>query len=315
MVFAAILVAIAYRASAERIAQHTGIPIGWSLALVAIVFVVFVAGTAWWTGGTLIDQLNQLWAQLIDRLASINHAMQGTVWGKRLGDYLNTERLFSEAQALAQQFAGAALTMLGVFGAVVIIVFTAVYVAINPKLYSRGLIRLLAPDYRDRGSEVLSEIGVALRLWLLGRAIDMVVVIILTFAGLMLLGVPLAFLLALIAGLLNFIPYIGAVLGAVPAIIVASGQGPMQALWVVLLFLAIQAVEGYLIVPFIQQRTVQLPPALLIFSQTVFGTLFGLTGLLLAPALMLVILILVQAVYLHDVLGDRDLAQRFNPRR
>ena len=127
MVFAAILVAIAYRASAERIAQHTGIPIGWSLALVAIVFVVFVAGTAWWTGGTLIDQLNQLWAQLIDRLASINHAMQGTVWGKRLGHYLNTERLFSEARALAQQFAGAALTMLGVFGAVVIIVFTAIY--------------------------------------------------------------------------------------------------------------------------------------------------------------------------------------------
>ena len=86
---------------------------------------------------------------------------------------------------------------------------------------------------------------------------------------------PLTFLLALIAGLLNFIPYIGAVLGAVPAVIVAFGQGPMQALWVVLLFLVIQTVEGYLLVPFIQQRTVQLPPALLIFSQTVFGTLFG----------------------------------------
>ena len=216
---------------------------------------------------------------------------------------------------MREQFAGAALTMLGVLGAVIIIVFTAVYLANNPTLYFRGLIRLLAPDYRDRGSEVLSEIGVALRLWLLGRAIDMIVVVILTFAGLMLLNVPLAFLLALIAGLLNFIPYIGAVLGAVPAIIVAFGQGPVQALWIVLLFLAIQTVEGYLIVPFIQQRTVQLPPALLIFSQTVFGALFGILGLLLAPALMLVILILVQGVYLHDVLGDRDLAQRFNSRR
>ena len=162
---------------------------------------------------------------------------------------------------------------------------------------------------------MLGEIGKALRRWLLGRAIDMVAVIILTFAGLLLLDVPLAFLLALIAGLLNFIPYIGAVVGAVPAVIVAFGQGPMQALWVVLLFLAIQTVEGYLLVPFIQQRTVQLPPALLIFSQTVFGTLFGILGLLLAPALMVVILIVVQAVYLHDVLGDRDLAERFNPRR
>ena len=137
---------------------------------------------------------------------------------------------------------------------------------------------------------------------------------ILTFAGLMLLDVPLAFVLALIAGLLNFIPYIGAVVGAVPAIVIAFGQGPTQALWVVLLFLAIQTIEGYLLVPFIQQRTVQLPPALLIFSQAVFGTLFGILGLLLAPALMVVIMLAVQAVYLHDVLGDRDLAERFNPR-
>jgi predicted PurR-regulated permease PerM len=315
MVFAAILVAVAYRATAEWIARHTGIPIRWSLALVAVVFVAFVAGTAWWTGGMLLDQLNQLVAQLVDRLTDLNHSLQGTEWGKNLGDYLNTQRLFSGAQAVAERFAGATVTMLGVLGAVVIIVFAAVYLAINPTLYFRGLVRLLAPDYRDRGSEVLSEIGVALRLWLIGRAIDMVVVVILTFAGLMLLDVPLAFLLALIAGLLNFIPYIGAVLGAVPAITVAFGQGPIQALWVVLLFLAIQAVEGYLIVPFIQQRTVQLPPALLIFSQTVFGALFGILGLLLAPALMLVIMLLVQAIYLHDVLGDRDLAQRFNSRR
>lgn len=314
MIFAAILVAIAYRGSAEWTAQRTGIRVGWSLALVAIVFLAIVAGTAWWTGGTLLEQLDQLWAQLQDRLTYIAHSLQGTAWDSRIIDYLDGQQLLSGAQALAQRFAGAALTTLGVLAAIVIIVFTAIYLAANPQLYCRGLIRLLAMDYRDRGSEVLSEIGRALRLWLIGRAIDMVAVVILTFAGLTLLDVPWAFLLALIAGLLNFIPYIGAVLGAVPAILVAFGQGPTQALWVALLFFVIQTVEGYLLVPFIQQRTVQVPPALLIFSQTVFGTLFGIMGLLLAPALMGVILIVVQAVYLHDVLGDRDLAQRFNPR-
>jgi predicted PurR-regulated permease PerM len=313
MIFAAILVAIAYRGAAEWIARHTGIPIGWSLALVALLAVAFVAGTAWGSGGTLIDQLGQLWTQLQDRLTDFHNSLQGTALGKALSGYLDSQRLLSGAQALFQQFAGAALTTLGVLGTIVIIVFTAIYLAVNPGLYCRGLIRLLPIDHRDRGWEVLTEIGQALRLWLLGRVIDMIVVIILTAAGLVLLDVPLAFVLALIAGLLNFIPYIGAVVGAVPAIIVAFGQGPMQALWVVLLFVVIQTIEGYLLVPFIQQRTVQLPPALLIFSQTVFGTLFGILGLLLAPALMLVILILVQAVYLHDVLGDRDLAQRFNP--
>ena len=280
MVFAAILAAIAYRGSAEWIARRTGISLGWSLALVAIVFIAFVGGTGWWTGGTPLDQVSRFWA----RAAGSARLLEPGVAGERMGPdarrYMDGQQLLSGAKALAQQFAGAALTMLGALAAVVIIAFTAVYLAIDPQLYCRGAIRLLAIDYRDRGWKVLSEIGQALRLWLLGRAIDMIVVIILTFAGLMLLDVPLAFLLALIAGLLNFIPYIGAVLGAVPAILVAFGQGPMQALWVALLFFAIQTVEGYLLVPFIQQRTVQLPPALLIFSQTVFGTLFGVLGLL-----------------------------------
>jgi predicted PurR-regulated permease PerM len=312
MIFAAILVAIAYRGSAEWLAERTGIPVGWALLIVAVVVAAFVAGTLWWTGGTLLDQLGQLWAQLTDRLADVTNALHGTTWGDRIGEYIGSQRFWSGAEALAGRFAGAAFTTLGVFAAIVIIVFTAVYLAVNPNLYARGLVRLLAVDYRERGWVVLTEIGVALRRWLIGRAIDMLVVIVLTFGGLLLLDVPLAFLLALIAGVLNFIPYIGAVVGAVPAIVVAFGQGPVEALWVVLLFAAIQTVEGYLLVPFIQQRTVQLPPALLIFSQTVFGTLFGILGLLLAPALMLVILIVVQAVYLHDVLGDRDLAERFN---
>lgn len=206
MVFAAILVAIAYRAAAEWIARQTGISIGWSLFLVAILLVAFVAGTAWWTGGILLDQLNQLWTQLQDRVNDLHDALQGTGMSRMLAESLTAQRLLSGAQAVAQQFAGAALTTIGVLAAVVIIAFTAVYLAIDPNLYCRGLIRLLAMDYRDRGREVLTEIGQALRLWLLGRAIDMIIVIVLTFAGLSLLDVPLAFVLALIAGLLNSFP-------------------------------------------------------------------------------------------------------------
>jgi predicted PurR-regulated permease PerM len=128
----------------------------------------------------------------------------------------------------------------------------------------------------------------------------------------MLLGVPLALMLALVAGLLNFVPYIGAILGAVPALMVAFGQSPMQVVWVALLFAAIQSVEGYLLVPYIQQRTVRLPPALTIFSQTVFGTLFGLLGLLLAPALAAAVLVAVRSLYIHDVLEDRSSADQQN---
>ena len=310
MVFAAILFATAYRGSANWISRHTRIPVEWALVLVMLAAIAGIAGLTWWSGATLVAQFGQLLEQLQTSFTNLTNALQASQWGDWIAQNLGPERLLSGAQVVAGRFAGAALGAVGVIGAILIVFVTGVYLALDPGLYRRGFVRLLAIEYRPRGSEVLDKIGAALRLWLVGRAIDMLVVIILTFAGLTLLGVPVPIPLALIAGLLNFIPYIGAFLGAIPAILVALGQDPMQALWVALLFLGIQTLEGNLLAPYIEKQTVSLPPGLTILSQTIFGTLFGLLGLLLAPALMVVIMIVVQAVYLHDVLGDEDLAGR-----
>ena len=119
------------------------------------------------------------------------------------------------------------------------------------------------------------------------------------------LGVPLAPTLALIAGLLNFVPYIGALAGAVPAVLVALAQSPTLALWVVLLFTAVQTLEGNLIAPLIQERTVSLPPALTILSQAILGTMFGLLGLILATPVMAASLTAVRMIYVESFL-ERD---------
>jgi predicted PurR-regulated permease PerM len=121
----------------------------------------------------------------------------------------------------------------------------------------------------------------------------MSVVTLLVGAGLFTLGVPLTPTLALFAGLLNFVPYVGALVGAVPAILVAMAHSSTLALWVALLFVAVQTIEGNLIAPFVQKRAGTLPPAMTIVSQTILGTLFGVLGLILATPFMAVFIAVV----------------------
>lgn len=134
----------------------------------------------------------------------------------------------------------------------------------------------------------------------------MLVVAVLVGVGLTALGVPLAPTLALFAGLFNFIPYVGALAGAVPAVLVALAISPTLALWAIALFAAIQMLEGNVIAPLIQKRTVSLPPALTIMSQTILGTLFGILGIVLATPLMAASLTAVRMIYVESVLGNDE---------
>jgi predicted PurR-regulated permease PerM len=197
---------------------------------------------------------------------------------------------------------GVASSALGAGGDLVVILATALFLAASPALYVGGVLRLLPPGWRPRGHIVLDGLTTTLRLWFLGQFADMVVVAVLTGTGLFLLGVPLAMTLALIAGLFNFVPYIGALAGAVPALAVAVAHSPQTALYVAILFGVVQTLEGNVIAPLIQKRTVDLPPALTILSQTVLGTLFGIMGLILATPLTAATVVAVRMIYVETVL-------------
>lgn len=145
-----------------------------------------------------------------------------------------------------------------------------------------GLLGLLSRKHRAPVRRVVEHVGNTLWGWLLGQFLDMLVVGVLCGTGLFLLGIPLAFILALIAGLLNFIPYIGAIAGAVPSVLIALSVGGREALFVGLLYLTVQTFEGNVTAPLIQKRTIDLPSALTILSQTAFGVIFGLLGVVLA---------------------------------
>jgi predicted PurR-regulated permease PerM len=143
--------------------------------------------------------------------------------------------------------------------------------------------RLAPEEKRAATVEMLS--GDLLRRWLIGQGIAMALIGSFTFVGLLILGVPIAFVLALFAGLAGFLPYLGPIIGAIPMVLVAGGESLHLALSVVGLYALIQFLESYLLTPLIQARAVSMPPAVVILSQLVLGAIFGLLGLALATPL------------------------------
>jgi predicted PurR-regulated permease PerM len=195
-------------------------------------------------------------------------------------------------------------SLLDLFAALVVILFTGLFLAFDPKLYVRGVIRLVPPRYRIRAGEVLGALGYTLKWWLIGQGVTMTVIAIATWLGLMIIGVPLAFILGIIAGLFNFIPNFGPLFSMIPATLLALTISPAKAVAVVVMFLVLQNLEGNLLTPMIQRKSVDLPPALGIIAQILLSILVGAVGLMLAWPLAAVVVLAVKMLYVEDVLGD-----------
>jgi len=159
-------------------------------------------------------------------------------------------------------------------------------------------------DKRDRARDVTGQIGTALKWWLMGKLVAMVFVGVLVWLMLLLFGLPFALTLAAIAALFTFIPNFGPIISAVPVVLIALLDSTTTAVWVGVLFTAIQAVESYILTPVVQQSTLALPAALTITTQLMLGVFAGGVGLALATPLTLVVLVLVRTLYVRDVLGD-----------
>ncbi|APH56096.1 putative membrane spanning protein [Granulibacter bethesdensis] len=305
LLFAAILAACLLRGAANAAASRLGGTPGLWLSLILLLFVGIIAGAIWLRGPTLITEiealggrLNDQFSAVWDRLGSLDYAQQVV---HKARAYLS-----SAGEKIAGLAAGAATSTLGGIGSLAVILIVAIYLAASPGIYVRGTLRCLPKSWRPRGAEVMHETAHALQWWFVGQVVDMVMIGVLTWIGLSLLGVKLAGTLALIAALCNFVPYVGAIAGAVPAVLVAFGEGPQTALYVGMMFAGVQALEGNVIAPIVQKSTVDLPPVLTILSQTVLGTIFGPVGLILATPIFAVGMVAVRMIYVESILGDHD---------
>lgn len=196
-------------------------------------------------------------------------------------------------------------TAIGAVTGFALVIVSGMFIAISPRTYMRGLIVLIPKSHRRRAGEVLPEAGAAMVQWMKGTAVGMVIIGVLTTIGLAAIGVPAPLALGIIAGLLEFIPYIGPALSFIPAVVVALALSPEKALYVIGLYLVIQGVESNLIIPLLMKRMVKLPPALTLLFQTMMATLFGFLGLLLAVPILASVKVLVEEFYVEAV-ADRQ---------
>ncbi len=304
--FAGVLLAVGLRGLANPLAQRARIPQGLALGLVLLV----MGGLLWLLGhaaaAPLAEQADKLVKALPGTLDKLRELASHYSWAQAMLNHVEPAQVIGQGQQAAQ-VAGSAITgTVAMLGDALFLLLIGFYLAIGPATYLYGLSDLLAPELRKPFDHTLIEVGRTLRFWLAGQVLAMVVVGVLSGLGLWLLGMQLAFVLGALAGLLTFIPVVGAVLSAVPALLLALAQGPEMVLPVAGLFLAIHVLEGDFLTPMVQSQAAHLPPALLLAMQLLMGALFGLLGLALAAPLMAMLLVVVRRGYVQSWLRGEE---------
>lgn len=305
------LFAIFLRTLSTWLSRHTPLSTSWALACVVALLVSSIALGVWLRAPRIAAEVEHLVLVLPEAVRELERRGAQYTWGQYLLQEVNVfTGWMPRGDSPLARATGIFSTTLSVLTNVVIILIVGLYLAVDPHPYTRGLVRLVPLGHRPRAHEVLSALGTTLWWWLVDRLFSMTVIGVLSTVALWWLGVPLALTLGILAALLTFIPTIGPVLAMVPPALLAFSQSPRQALYVILVYLGIQAVETYLITPLVQQRAVSLPPVLTIAGLLVGSVLFGFLGLLLAAPLVAVTLVLVRMLYIEDVLGDTEARQQ-----
>ncbi|HEV7515981.1 MAG TPA: AI-2E family transporter [Thermoanaerobaculia bacterium] len=193
---------------------------------------------------------------------------------------------------------------LEVLGGLLLITFMAIYIGAEPHVYHGGLMALFPHEVRPRAMEVLAAVATALRKWLLTQLIAMLSIGVIWWIALAVIGVKAALSLAVIAALLEFIPTIGPILSAVPAVAMGFLDSPQKALLVVFVYTAIQMIEGHLLIPILMKEGMNLPPVLTLLGQALMALVFGFLGLVVAVPLIAAIVVTIKMLYVEGVVGD-----------
>jgi predicted PurR-regulated permease PerM len=307
LIFGASLLAIFLRGIAELAGRFINVSEGWLVLIVSAVLVLLLAGSVALLAPDVAEQMRDLREKLPASAQQVANYISQFGWGRTLLEQLPSVEDIREninPSALLSGVGGIFSTTVGALGNFFIVILLAIYLASEPGFYIRGFIKLFPKPNRHRATQVVGAVGETLRWWLIGKVASMIFIGLLTWVGLSILGVPLALTLGLIAGLLSFIPNFGPIISALPALLLAFIASPITAVYVLGLYVGVQLIESNIVTPLIERETVELPPALTIIFQLALAVLVGGLGLVLATPLLAVIMVIVQMVYIQDVLGD-----------
>lgn len=305
LIFAGGLCAVFLDAVASALMKRTRLPRGAAVAVVVAVALAVPTIVGLAVGPGVAEQITGLFRSLPETWAGVRVWLEGTRWGPGLLAWTPDIRhaLSLDAPSVHGITVFFKTLFQGVIG-VFLVVVVGVYVALSPPLYVGAALRLVPRARRERFREVARAVAHALRRWLAGRFVAMATIGVLVAVGLSIIGVPYPLAFGFIAAVLEFVPYVGPVAAAIPALLVALAQSPVMALLTVALFVAVQLLENYVITPMVEQRAVHLGPAVLVSTQVLMGVLFGGLGVLLATPLAVVAVVAVQMLYVQDTLGE-----------
>jgi predicted PurR-regulated permease PerM len=301
--------------------ERLRIPRGAGAALVLLVFVGVMVGLFAMIGPSITEQSRELGKELPKALQQIEQWISRTP-AKALVQQQTQQQTPQQQQQqpqngggltdqLGKELRGATKflfpivsSIFGAIGGVVIVLFIAMYIAAAPGLYREGMLHLVPHRHRARAAEWLSTLRDTLRQWLVARLIAMVVIGVITGGALALLKVKGAVALGVLAGLLEFVPFFGPIVSAIPAIGIALVDSPQKALYVIVLYLVIQQIEGNVVTPLLLEKRLDIPPVMTVVAVAALGVVFGVIGMLIAEPLLAVILVTTKMLYVTDVVGD-----------
>ena len=295
LAFAGIVFATVLRAASDPLERRLRLPSSVAVGLAALAIAGLFALFGWFFGRQLMSQTTELWNAV---------QVAGDQVRGRIADFPLLQAAVDEIRGAVDpetmsKVAKGTLTAFGVIVDVALVIFLAIYLALDPAMYRRGLVSLMPKATRPKIAAALEDAGTALRKWLMGQLFAMVCVGTLTAIGLHFAGVPLAVPLGILVGILDFVPVVGPFIAAIPGVLVAFSVSPRVAMYAALVYIAMQFIEGHFILPLAQRWAVAMPPALTLVGIVAFGVLLGPLGVLLAMPLIVVTVTLVNRLYVE----------------
>lgn len=312
LVFAGILVGIVFRSLRDVVSKYTGIPTSFSLGLVVVLLLTLVAGSGYILIPRVYQQASTMYEQVPEEWDNIKSQLWQYEWGKEIArenpnpkDFLENEKdTAGEDNDMTQGILDLFSITAGAVASTMLVIVIAIYIAANPKVYSSGFLRLFPIKKRLLVTNIMDETALTIQWWLVGQMVSMLILGTITTLGLWLMGMPYSLVLGIFTAFMTFIPNLGPILAGIPTLLVALTVSPVMVLYVAIFYIIIQSIEGYFITPMIHREAIQVPPVLIITFQFLLYYLVGFIGVVVAMPLVACLMILIQRVYVEEILGD-----------
>jgi predicted PurR-regulated permease PerM len=297
MVLAGALISVYFHGLGDIVERKTRLSRKWAMTISVTLSFVILGLLFWFMGSKIQVQVAELSNTLPHTVNVFKEKLSESVIGQKILDNFSGDNEGNLSHTIQAFFS----TSFGVLGDIYIIIFLGIFFTSNPDSYKKGILLLVPKPKKELGKHILDRVSLSLKGWLKSMMISIVLITILIATGLSIISIPLAMVLALIAGILKLIPNLGSLLAMIPGVLLALTISTNTAIVVAILYIVSQTIVSNIVTPLIQKKMIDLPPALTLISQLMMGVLSGALGIILAVPLLSILIILVDELYVKKI--------------